>query len=76
MRMLMIGAVLGPVVGVWCSLVAVDQTAAGTAFTLMSLTPIFMLPLARWIDREKLSWRAIVGAVVAVGGVAILTSQP
>jgi len=75
MMMLAIGAVLGPVVGVWCSLVAVDRTAAGVAFTMMSLTPIFMLPLAIWIEGERLSLRAVVGAVIAVAGVAILTSQ-
>lgn len=75
LAMLTIGAVLGPVVGVWCSLVAVDRTSAGVAFTLMSLTPVFMLPLAVWIEGERLSWRAAVGALVAVAGVAILTSQ-
>jgi len=73
--MLGIGAVLGPVMGVWCSLVAVDRTSAGVAFTLMSLTPLFMLPLAVWFEGERLSWRAAVGAVMAVIGVAILTSQ-
>lgn len=64
---------LGPVVGVWFSLVAIDRSPAGIAATLMSMTPVLILPLAVWIEKERLSWRAVAGAAVAVGGVAILT---
>lgn len=71
--MLAIGTVLGPVVGVWFSLVAIDRSPAGIAATLMSMTPVLILPLAVWIEKERLSWRAVAGAAVAVGGVAILT---
>jgi drug/metabolite transporter (DMT)-like permease len=38
----------------------------------MATVPIMMLPLVKYIQKEVLSWRAIVGAFVAVGGVAIL----
>jgi drug/metabolite transporter (DMT)-like permease len=63
---------LGPVIGVWMSLVAVRLTEAGIAATLMATTPILILPLVRLVYREQVSWRALGGAVVSVIGVAIL----
>ncbi len=72
-RLATLGAtVLGPVLGVWLSLVAVRLTQTGIAATLMALTPVFILPLVVLTHRERIGFRAVVGAVVAVGGVAIL----
>ena len=68
-----IGAVFGPVLGVWLSMVAVDRAAAGVAATLMAMSPVFILPLAAWIEHERITWRAAVGAGIAVGGVILLT---
>jgi drug/metabolite transporter (DMT)-like permease len=73
--MVCLGTAFGPVLGVWCSMVAVDRAAAGIAATLMAMTPVFVLPFAVWIEREHVSWRAVGGAMVAVGGVAILTGS-
>ncbi|MCZ6835307.1 MAG: DMT family transporter [Planctomycetota bacterium] len=70
----LMGTIFGPVVGVWLSMVAVDQTSAGIAATLMALSPVFILPFAVWIEKERLSWRAVVGALVAVAGVVLLAS--
>ncbi len=66
------GAVVGPFLGVWMSLVAVKYIATGVAATLNSMTPVMILPLVFIFYREKTSWRALVGAVIAVVGVAIL----
>lgn len=71
--LLSIGAILGPVVGVWFSLVAIDHAKAAVASTLMAMTPVLILPVACWVERERISWRAAIGAVIAVVGVAILT---
>jgi drug/metabolite transporter (DMT)-like permease len=38
----------------------------------MALVPIMMLPTVWILFREKLTWRAIVGACIAVAGVGIL----
>ncbi|MCP3906330.1 MAG: DMT family transporter [Planctomycetes bacterium] len=70
-----VGTMVGPVLGVWMSLVAADATDVGIAQTLLSLTPIFILPYAAFIEREHVSWRAIVGAVIAVIGVAVLFGE-
>ena len=66
------GAVVGPFLGVWMSLVAIKYIATGVAATLNSMTPVMILPLVVVFYREKITWRALVGAVVAVVGVAIL----
>jgi drug/metabolite transporter (DMT)-like permease len=70
---LTIGAILGPVIGVWLSLVAVDRAEAGIAATLMAMTPVLILPMAAWIERERIGCRAILGAGVAALGVTVLT---
>lgn len=70
---LVIGAIFGPVLGVWCSMVAVDATEAGIAATLMATTPILILPFAVFIDHERLSPRTILGSLLAVAGVAMLS---
>ncbi|MFW5805719.1 MAG: DMT family transporter, partial [Bacteroidales bacterium] len=65
------GAFFGPFLGVTLSLVAVKFTSAGIAQTLMSLTPVFILLPAAVIFKERVTLREIVGAFVAVGGVAL-----
>jgi drug/metabolite transporter (DMT)-like permease len=67
-----IGTVLGPYLGITFSLVAIANTKVGIAATLMSTMPIIMLPYVRYVYKERLSWRAITGAFIAVAGVTIL----
>ncbi|MBX3374525.1 MAG: DMT family transporter [Phycisphaeraceae bacterium] len=69
------GAICGPVFGVWLSLVAVDRTEVGVAQTLLTLSPIFILPWAAWIEREHIGMRAIVGAIVAIAGAGVLVTS-
>ncbi len=66
------GTIFGPYLGVTFSLLAVEYAKVGIAATLMATVPIIMLPIAHYVFKEKLSWRAITGAVLAVAGVAIL----
>ncbi len=66
------GAIVGPFVGMTLSMVAVADTQPGIAQTLMSLMPIFIIPVIWIVYRERTSWRGILGALVAVIGVAIL----
>jgi drug/metabolite transporter (DMT)-like permease len=63
---------VGPIFGVWLSLVAVKNAPAGIAATLMTTFPVLILPLVVVIHHETVSRRAALGAVVAVGGVALL----
>ena len=71
-RLLAIAALIGPVLGVSSSLLAVQRAEVGVASTLTSLSPIFMLPVSHFVFKEKLSWHAIGGTILAMAGVAIL----
>jgi drug/metabolite transporter (DMT)-like permease len=67
-----LGSVLGPFLGISFSLMAVAYTQVGVAATLMATVPILMLPLVHYLFKERLSWKAIGGAFIAVAGVAML----
>jgi drug/metabolite transporter (DMT)-like permease len=66
------GAVTGPFIGVWLSMVAVTYAIAGVAATLMSLMPVMVIPILWVLYRQRTSLRGVAGAAVAVAGVAIL----
>lgn len=66
------GSFFGPFLGVWMSMVAVVHIEAGIAATLNAMTPIMILPLVTMVYKEKVSFRAYLGAVISVAGVAIL----
>ncbi|MDG2094205.1 MAG: DMT family transporter [Phycisphaerales bacterium] len=70
--LIVVGAIFGPVLGVWLSLVGIDRIEAGIAATLMSLSPVFIIPFAAWFEKDRVTRRAILGALVSVIGVAIL----
>lgn len=67
-----LGAVFGPFLGVSLSLVAVKYTASGVAATLMALVPILIIPPAAVLLGERVTARAVVGALVAVAGSVLL----
>ncbi|MDH4158505.1 MAG: DMT family transporter, partial [candidate division Zixibacteria bacterium] len=58
------GAFTGPFLGVWMSLVAVKLIATGIAATLNAMTPVMIIPLLIIIYKEKISLRAVLGAVI------------
>jgi drug/metabolite transporter (DMT)-like permease len=68
----MSGAVLGPLFGVWLSLIAIRYTSLGIATTLMALPPLFLLPIDRLVFGHKVRARAIWGTILAMAGVAML----
>jgi drug/metabolite transporter (DMT)-like permease len=57
-------------------MVAVTHAVAGVAATLMSLMPVMVIPVLWVIYRQRTSKRGIIGAAVAVAGVAILFLIP
>lgn len=66
------GSILGPYFGMTLSMVAIAYAKVGIASTIMSITPILMLPISHYVFKEKLSWRPILGALIAVFGIGIL----
>jgi drug/metabolite transporter (DMT)-like permease len=67
-----VGAWFGPFIGVWLSLVAVANTEVGVASTIMAIVPVTIIPFVILIYHERVSIRAVLGAVMAVVGVALL----
>jgi drug/metabolite transporter (DMT)-like permease len=57
-RLLALGALVGPVLGVSSSLLAVQHTQVGVASTLMTLPPVIILPISYFVLREKIGWQA------------------
>lgn len=69
---LFVATFLGTFLGIWLMNAGLRYTYTGIAATLSSTSPIFILPLAYFVQGEKLSPRSILGACVAVVGVAVL----
>jgi len=63
--------IFGPFVGVGFSLMAVQYTSAGIASTLMALTPIIIILPSYWLFHQRITWRAVLGAVISVLGVSL-----
>jgi drug/metabolite transporter (DMT)-like permease len=72
LKYIIIGSVIGPFLGITFSLIAVANTHVGIASTLMATVPIVMLPIVILFYKEKLSTISIIGAFVAIVGIAIL----
>lgn len=72
LRLLALGALIGPVLGVSSSLLAVQHTEVGVASTLMALPPVIILPVSYFVFKEKVGWQAVAGTFVAIAGVAVL----
>ncbi|GAB4294158.1 MAG: hypothetical protein Kow0068_19040 [Marinilabiliales bacterium] len=72
MKYISLGTFFGPFLGVSFSLVAVQLTKAGIAATIMSITPVLIIPFVVIFKKEKVSIKGIIGAVIAVIGVALL----
>jgi drug/metabolite transporter (DMT)-like permease len=68
-----IGTLVGPVVGIVASLYAINHAQyLGVASTLMSLSPVMLLPFAWFVEKERISLRATVGTLVCLGGTAAM----
>ncbi len=71
MAILSLGAFFGPFLGVSFSLIAVKYADAGIASTIMAIVPVLIIPASMILYKEKISLKEIIGAILAVGGVAI-----
>jgi drug/metabolite transporter (DMT)-like permease len=72
MAVMSLGSLFGPFLGVSFSLLAVKHTATGIAATIMAIVPVLIIAPSVALFKEKVTLREIVGALVAVAGVAVL----
>lgn len=66
------GSIIGPVAGVSLSLFSIQHITVGVASTIIALPPVILLPVSRFIFKERFGWGAVLGTLLAVGGVAVL----
>lgn len=71
-RLVVLGSIMGPYLGISLSFVALTNTKIGIAATLMSTVPVIVLPLSWYFYKEKLSFISIAGAFITVAGIAML----
>jgi drug/metabolite transporter (DMT)-like permease len=69
----LINALAGQTLGVTCMQWALKTTQAGVVAAIVATTPIVLLPLTRIVEGETIGLRALLGALIAVGGVIGLT---
>jgi len=70
--MFTIALMLGTVGGIWLMQTAIKESGrVGVASTLLSTSPLFVLPIAALLG-EHISRRAVLGALITVGGIAML----
>ncbi len=66
------GSIFGPFLGIWLSLTSIKYAPIGIASTLMSLPPIILIPISHWILKERITWRSVIGTIIALIGVAMI----
>lgn len=71
MTRITVGSFFGPFLGVSFSLLAVQYIATGAASTIMSIVPVLIIPPAVILLKEKVTFKEVIGAVLAVTGVIL-----
>ena len=66
-----IAAFFATYLGIWLQQIALKYTATGIAQSLLATSPLFVLPMAAALG-DRLSWRSVCGAAVALSGVWLL----
>jgi drug/metabolite transporter (DMT)-like permease len=72
MAVVTFGALVGPFAGVVMSLIALRHCHAGVVATIISTMPVLILPFVILLYHEKVSLRALGGAILSILGVALL----
>lgn len=70
-RIIFFATFIGTYLAIWLQQVSLDYTSAGIAQTLLSTSPLFVLPIAAFMG-EKISIRALLGVVIAMIGISLL----
>jgi len=68
-----LNALCGAIIGVSCYQWALFTTPSGLVLPIVATTPLVIVPLAFWIEKERPTRRSLVGAVIAVAGAVALT---
>ena len=67
-----LGTILGPVMGVTFSLLAIQKLEVAVAQTIFALLPLFVLPISLIVYKEKITIQSVFACVIALSGVLLL----
>ncbi|SFR39205.1 EamA-like transporter family protein [Pseudidiomarina maritima] len=68
---LLVAIVMGTFLAIWLQQTAIAYINPGLAQTLLATAPLWLIPI-QWLRGQPLSARSIVGALIAVSGIALL----
>jgi len=71
MLQLSLGAFFGPFLGVSFSLIAIKYADTGIAATIIAIVPILIIPPSMILYKEKVTYKEMIGAILAVSGVGV-----
>jgi drug/metabolite transporter (DMT)-like permease len=71
MRLVFLSSFIGAYICLWLQQIAIENAPAGIAQTLLSTSPIFILPMMA-LRGEKVSLRAATGAAAAIFGITLV----
>jgi len=71
LRLVFVSSFIGAYICLWLQQIAIENAPAGIAQTLLSTSPVFILPMMA-LRGEKVSPRAIAGAIVAIFGITLV----
>lgn len=64
----LVNALCGPALGVSCFQWALKSTPTGIVLPIVATTPLMVIPLARLMEGERVTGRAVAGGAMAVAG--------
>lgn len=72
MKRLIPAVMLGTWLGIWLCQIAYKETSVSVATTLLATTPLFVIPLLRVFQNQKITMSAVAGTLVATIGVVLV----
>ena len=72
LKLSILGAILGPYIGITLSFYAIKNSSLGVASTLLATTPLMIIPFSIFYFKEKLNAVSIIGALIAVAGIGLI----
>jgi len=71
--MILANGLCGPAFGVTCYQWALSAAPTGIVLPIVATTPLVVMPFAHFLEGDRITWRTLLGGVLAVGGVVGLT---
>ena len=72
LKFIALGSIFGPFLGVSSSLLALRYTTLGVSTTIAQLNVIFIIPFSIILFKEKVNYKEIIAALIALIGVTLL----